>query len=146
MQKLLKCGFYLIAVMALSLGLSDVKATEIDPPKLGGANIGTGTDDNHTIFEGVWALKEASDNLDYFVTIFSKFDFTKFDGEDPYSNLYISIIGDGHIPEVKTYHLGNSLGWGFDKWINLPSLVDELYRYEFAPFTDESNAIEFKVF
>ena len=80
MQKLMKFGFYLIAFMALSLSASDVKATEITPPKPVSSNIETGTDNNHTIFEGVWALKKAPDNLDYFVTIFSKIDFTKFDG------------------------------------------------------------------
>ena len=145
MQKLLKFGFYLIAFMALSLGASDVKATEIDPPKIGNGNIGTGTDDNHTIFEGVWTLKEASDNLDYTVTIFGKIDFTNFDGEDPYRNLYISVIGEGHIPLVKTYHLGSSFDWVFGKWINLPSGGEPDY-YEFTPFTDESKAIEFKLF
>ena len=130
--------------MALSLILSDVKATEVDPPKIGNGNIGTGTDDNHTIFEGVWTLEEASDKVDYTVTIFGKYDFRKLDGEDPYRDLYISIIGNGHFPVVKTYHLGSSLGWGFDKWINLPS-DGEPYYYEFTPFTDESEAIEFKV-
>ena len=146
MQKLLKFGFYLIAVMALSLSLSDVKAAEIDPPKPVSSNIETGTDDNHTIFEGVWTVKEAPDTGNYDATIFGKYDFTKFDGEDPYRDLYISIIGNGHIPVVKTYHLGNSLDWGFGKWINLPSSHSQLYRYEFTPFTDESNAIEFKLF
>ena len=98
MQKLLKFGFYLIAFMALSLSASDVKATEIDPPKTGNGNIGTGTDDNHTIFEGVWIVKDVPHNGNYLATIFGKYDFTKFDGEDPYRDLYISMIGDGHIP------------------------------------------------
>ena len=156
----MKFGFYLIAFMALSLSLSDVKATETDPPKLGGANIGTGTNDKHTNFEGVYSLAETSvppiestsNIIAYRISILSKHNwenpsasFKEYPSSDAFASIvYDEPLVDAYWPSFKTYHLGISYyDWTFEKWLKLPKGVPDYL--EPAPFTDESTAIEFKL-
>lgn len=108
------------------------------------AELNTGSNADHTAFEGVFVLKETPETRSEIkLTIFLKSNFINTHGEEPSYDVFISLIGDGHIPETETYHMGNGFGWKFVKWLNLPYEVP--VQTEQFPFTKKTSSIEFQL-
>ena len=102
----------------------------------------TKINETYVEFEGVYVLESLDDARDaYRISVLSRYNFSHMYEEEPSYDIFLSLIGDGHIPDLKAYKIANGFAWKFEGWLSLP--YDLTYESKHNAFSNWSESPEF---